>query len=204
MVCNNCEANRYIIMFLSVIILFGCLIFYKGLLDYANLKRDYFGVKRELKQCEKQLKEYGDQVGYQIGLIHSFRKENSLLTNEIVRLSDELEQFITNPMSWVAENYQSYNLEATAYSPTVDQCDDTPFIAASGKFVDDWTIAVSQNMRKDGWGFGKFVYIPDHNKFYKINDVMNKRFTKRVDIFMWDRQEATDFGFCDIDVYLLN
>jgi 3D (Asp-Asp-Asp) domain-containing protein len=143
-------------------------------------------------------------VGYFDQRIERLLHEKIELTEEIVELQYKLEEFTTDPMSWIRDNYEKYNCEVTAYSPSVDECDDTPFIAASGREVDDWTIAVSQNMRKDGWNFGDFIYIPDHNKFYKINDVMNRRYTKRVDIFRWTKKEARDFGFCELDMYLIN
>lgn len=202
--CNKCDSKLNSIIMLMTIVILGACVFGSFLKHYSNLKLETYTLKQELEQCRKQLSEYNERLKYQINLVNDFRHENSILTNDIINLTNKLDEFTTNPISWIMNNYKSYNLEVTAYSPTIDQCDSTPFIAASGQYVDDWTIAVSQNMRKDGWGFGKFVYIPDHNKFYKINDVMNKRFTKRVDIFMWDRGDAHNFGFCDLDMYLIN
>ena len=144
--------------------------------------------------------EYEEHMAYQEKLINSYIYEKSLLNQEVV----SLRHVISDPLSWVLENYEAYNLEATAYSPSVDECDSTPFINASGQYVNDFDVAVSQNMRKDGWDFGKFIYIPDHDKFYKIADVLNKRFTRRIDIFKWEKEDAINFGFCELEVYLID
>lgn len=150
---------------------------------YEELQEDYGCLNIQYSRCQHEIQELCETIMY---------------------LEEQLKEMQTNPLSWIKKNYQVYNLEVTAYSPSVDECDSTPFIAASGESVDDNTVAVSQNMRKDGWDFGKFIYIPDHGKFYKINDVMNKRYTERIDIFKWTKQEAKDFGFCNVDVYLIN
>lgn len=199
--CKRCEYKIKIIIKLVFLIIIVSIFFFKNLRDISELKKKCWVLDDSLKQHKEALIECQEQLNYELTLSNSIRQENGLITTEIVRLQYELHEMRTNPISWIKDNYKSYNLEATAYSPSVDECDDTPFIAASGESVDDFTIAVSQNMRKNGWDFGEFVYIPDHDHFYKINDVMNKRFTKRVDIFKWTKEEARNFGFCDLDVY---
>lgn len=201
MYCERCEYKNKTIIMLVFLIIIGSLFFFKNLRDISELKKRYWVLSGALKQHKEALIECQEQLNYELTLRDSIRQENGLITTEIVRLQYELHEMRTNPMSWIKDNYKSYNLEVTAYSPSVDECDDDPFIAASGEFVDDFTVAVSQNMRKNGWDFGEFVYIPDHNKFYKINDVMNKRFTKRIDVFKWTKAEAKHFGFCNLDVY---
>lgn len=203
--CQKCKSNTVtIILFLMCIVvlllmLFGCFIS-----KYVELKKYCWDLEKDLKQVQYELSVSEAHVEHQNKTIEECNIEKIELSEEIFRLRAKLEQFTNDPVSWIRENYKSYNLEITAYSPSVDECDSDPFIAASGKYVDDWTIAVSPNMRKEGWDFGDFVYIPDHYKFYKINDVMNSRYTKRVDVFLWTKQEANDFGFCDVDVYLID
>ena len=199
--CKETLVNKILVVVIVVILLSTLFKLFK---DYSVLKKKYDLLKVELKECEDLVWECEEQMGYQERVINSHLYEKDILNQEIVCLKAEINQITENPISWIRENYKSYNLEVTAYSPSVDECDSTPFIAASGESVDDYTIAVSQNMRKNGWDFGKFAYIPDHDKFYKINDVMNKRYTKRVDIFMWEKEAAKGFGFCDLDIYLLN
>ena len=81
----------------------------------------------------------------------------------------------------------------TAYNPEVEQCDADPFIAASLRRVRPGTIAVSRDLFDAGWVFGKKVRI-DGIGIFEINDLMNARYEKRIDIFMWDRSQAVSFG----------
>ena len=81
----------------------------------------------------------------------------------------------------------------TAYNPTSDQCDDDPMVAASMRKVRPGTIAVSRDLFDQGWVFGRKVRIEGLGIF-EINDLMNKRFSKRVDVFMWDEDQARAFG----------
>lgn len=90
----------------------------------------------------------------------------------------------------------------TAYNPTTDQCDDDPLIAASMRKVRQGTIAVSRDLFDQGWVFGRKVRIEGLGIF-EINDLMNKRFTQRIDIFMWDENEARQFGKKNIRAALL-
>lgn len=91
----------------------------------------------------------------------------------------------------------------TAYNPTTDQCDDDPLIAASMRKVRAGTIAVSRDLFDQGWVFGRKVRIEGLGIF-EINDLMNKRFTQRIDIFMWDEGAARQFGKRNIKAALLD
>ncbi|MDC0336448.1 3D domain-containing protein [Pseudodesulfovibrio sp.] len=90
----------------------------------------------------------------------------------------------------------------TAYNPTTDQCDDDPLIAASMRKVRLGTIAVSRDLFDQGWVFGRKVRIEGLGIF-EVNDLMNKRFTQRIDIFMWDEDQARQFGKKNIKAALL-
>nr|WP_321259671.1 hypothetical protein [uncultured Pseudodesulfovibrio sp.] len=90
----------------------------------------------------------------------------------------------------------------TAYNPTTDQCDADPLIAASMRKVRSGTIAVSRDLFDQGWVFGRKVRIEGYGIF-EINDLMNKRFTQRIDIFMWDEGQARSFGKKNIKAALL-
>lgn len=85
------------------------------------------------------------------------------------------------------------NVTVTAYNPVEDQCDEDPLIAASMRKVREGTIAVSRDLFDQGWVFGKKVRIEGLGIF-EINDLMNKRYSKRIDIFMWDEGKARQFG----------
>ncbi|QJB56211.1 3D domain-containing protein [Pseudodesulfovibrio sp. zrk46] len=90
----------------------------------------------------------------------------------------------------------------TAYNPTTAQCDEDPLIAASMRKVRSGTIAVSRDLFDQGWVFGRKVRIEGYGIF-EINDLMNKRFTQRIDIFMWDENQARQFGKKNIKAALL-
>ena len=76
----------------------------------------------------------------------------------------------------------------TAYSSTVDQCDSTPFITASGTHVHDGTIAA--NFLR----FGTKVKFPAlfGDKIFIVEDRMKSNY--KVDIWFPTRQEALQFG----------
>jgi 3D (Asp-Asp-Asp) domain-containing protein len=78
----------------------------------------------------------------------------------------------------------------TAYSSTVDQCDDTPFITANGTHVRDGIVAA--NWLK----FGTRVRIPEMygDKVFIVTDRMHPRFDDRLDIWMAERSDAIKFG----------
>lgn len=77
---------------------------------------------------------------------------------------------------------------ATAYSSTVDQCDSSPFITASGVHVHDGTIAA--NFLR----FGAKVKFPAlfGDKIFTVEDRMKSN--HKIDIWFPTRQEALNFG----------
>ena len=77
--------------------------------------------------------------------------------------------------------------EVTAYSSTVDQCDDTPFITASGKRVGYGIIACPRH-----FPFGTKVLIED--KVYTCEDRMHQDYVNRFDIWFDSRESALEFG----------
>lgn len=81
----------------------------------------------------------------------------------------------------------------TIYRPVKSQTDNTPDITASGYKInlrnpsEHKIIAVSRDLKRDGWDFGKRVKIDGAGKLdgiYTIQDLMNKRFTKRIDVLV--------------------
>lgn len=79
----------------------------------------------------------------------------------------------------------------TGYSSTTWQTDDSPFITASGKYVEDGIIA--NNMLP----FGTQVRIPElyGDKIFVVEDRMNSRKSHyHVDVWFEDYHQAKDFG----------
>jgi len=87
----------------------------------------------------------------------------------------------------------------TAYSSTVDQTDDTPFITANGTMVRDGIIAA--NFLR----FGTKVRFPSlyGEKVFDVTDRMHERFSDRVDIWMETREEAVQFGVKRVEIEVL-
>lgn len=82
----------------------------------------------------------------------------------------------------------------TAYNAEVAQTDSTPFITASNKRVREGIVALSRDLERDyGLTWGDKVYIIGIGEF-EFQDRMNRRFKKRVDIFMWSKRRALKFG----------
>lgn len=89
-----------------------------------------------------------------------------------------------------SEIYHSYMVTVTAYSPSSNETDNTPNkTALLQKPVPGWTCAVSRDLMDY---LGKRVYI-DGLGVRKINDLMNKRYEKRIDLCM-GKKEAIEFG----------
>ncbi len=89
-------------------------------------------------------------------------------------------------------------VQATAYSSHTGQTDSTPFLAAWNNHIRPGMkiIAVSRDLiTKYGLGNGKKVRIQGLPGYYTVRDKMNKRYTKRIDIYMGiDRRKALRWG----------
>src|SRR3990167_5924685 len=78
----------------------------------------------------------------------------------------------------------------TAYSSSVDETDDTPFITASGKHVRDGIVATNF------LPFGTKIKIPSlyGDKIFVVEDRMHPRKKQQIDIWFPERWQAVDFG----------
>jgi 3D (Asp-Asp-Asp) domain-containing protein len=92
------------------------------------------------------------------------------------------------------ERVRSVPVTLTAYSSTEDQCNEEPHITASNRPVRIGIIAVSFDIMEElGLTFGQRVLIPGHGLF-QVQDRMNRRWHRRVDIWHNDREAAMLFG----------
>lgn len=89
----------------------------------------------------------------------------------------------------------------TAYTSSVDETDDDPFVTASGKIVRAGTLACPSK-----YGFGTVVEIQGER--YTCEDRMNKRYrdTNRFDIWTETKKEAYQWGKKElfVKIYLNN
>lgn len=89
---------------------------------------------------------------------------------------------------------------ATAYSSTLDQTDNTPFITAWGTRVRDGIIAANF------LPFGTVVRIPDlfGEKVFVVEDRMHSRFPNRIDLWFPTREEALEFGAQRVKIEIIS
>ena len=82
-------------------------------------------------------------------------------------------------------------VEATAYTSTAAQTDNSPFVTASGKRVREGTLAANF------LPFGTRVRLPDHfgNKEFVVEDRLAPRFNNRVDVWFSEYGQAIQFGY---------
>lgn len=89
---------------------------------------------------------------------------------------------------------KTYTVVATAYSSTVDQCDSTPCITASGLNVCNQGLenVIAANFLP----FGTKVKIPElyGDKIFTVEDRMNPRYDYRIDLWKTSRNRAISFG----------
>ena len=83
-----------------------------------------------------------------------------------------------------------WEMTVTAYSSTEDQTDSSPYLTAMGTVVEDGIVATNS------LPFGTRVKIPDifGDKIFIVEDRMNRRFRRRLDVWMPNRAKAQNFG----------
>lgn len=85
---------------------------------------------------------------------------------------------------------QTIKIPITAYSSEVGQTDSTPFITASGSMVHCGIVAANF------LPIGTRVRFPElfGNEVFVVEDRMNVRYNKRIDIWMEETADAKNFG----------
>ncbi len=128
--------------------------------------------------------------------------ELATLHNTITYLMDEQAdlraKLLDHGYTVVSGGEVALNVVATGYSSTPWQTDDTPFITASNTSVRHGIVALSRDMlqRYDDdapFRFGDTVHITGIGN-YEIEDSMNRRWRKRLDIWFENSAAAREFG----------
>jgi 3D (Asp-Asp-Asp) domain-containing protein len=91
-----------------------------------------------------------------------------------------------------------FPVTVTAYSSTPDQTDSTPFLTASNRRVRPGIVALSRDLLREytpgaPFMFGDEVEIRGVGVF-TVEDTMNPRYEKRVDIWFTSRNQARQWG----------
>jgi len=88
----------------------------------------------------------------------------------------------------------------TSYNNDIDQTDDTPNVTASNRPVREGMVAVSRDFLSYVT-YGDLIYVNCFDRWFIVDDTMNKRFTKRIDIFLFDRKESLKINKkCDVKI----
>ena len=138
-------------------------------------KYEIDGLKHDLDVLEKQL------TSGNVSLRMASKKINAL-QGALSQCDDKLTQ----------HEKDIHNVTVTMYQPVPSQTDDTPNITADGTVIkvdrasEYRYVAVSQNMLIKNGGFlnfGDYVWVDAGKKsgVYQVRDVMNRRFTDRID-----------------------
>ncbi|MEK7167531.1 MAG: hypothetical protein AAB791_00850 [Patescibacteria group bacterium] len=121
------------------------------------------------------------------------------LSQPIIYDTNDIEETSRLPEADWKKPRKKIRVAITAYSSTVDQCDGDPFTTANGKRVKDGIVA--GNFLR----FGTKIKIPElyGDKIFSVEDRMNPRYDKRIDIWMETREEAKKFGvkYVEIEIY---
>jgi len=86
------------------------------------------------------------------------------------------------------------NLKITAYANRVKETDNSPNITRSGRMVYEGSAAVSQDLWNKEIFFGDILYVEKLDRYFVVEDTMNIRLTKRIDIFTYNYKMSD--GLC--------
>ncbi|QUM75740.1 3D domain-containing protein [Moritella sp. 24] len=99
---------------------------------------------------------------------------------------------------------QSLKVTASAYTSSVGETDSTPNLAAWGDILEPGmkSIAVSRDLLKMGLTHNQEVRIEGFDGTYRVLDKMNKRWEKKIDIYMGnDVKKARQWGKQEVVIY---
>ena len=106
-----------------------------------------------------------------------------------------------------SEPDHSLEVTATAYTSSPGETDSTPTLAAWGDTLEPGmkAIAVSRDLIKMGLKHGAKVSIDGLSGEYIVLDKMNKRWKKKIDIYMGlDKKAAKEWGKKKVVIHLDN
>lgn len=109
---------------------------------------------------------------------------------EAVAAQNENRLYGELPEAIDAQPKQTFKIVTTAYSSEVGQTDSTPFTTASGTTVRRGVVAANF------LPIGTKVRLPDlfGDEVFVVEDRMNARYDKRIDIWMEETADAKNFG----------
>lgn len=123
-------------------------------------------------------------------------RANADLALEVENISNQFRSFGQLPKSGEREPAYTITVPATAYNSLPGQTDDTPFTTASGTTTRHGVLAANF------LPIGTRVKIPQiyGDDIFIVEDRMNARYNKRVDIWMENYDDAIQFGYKNIEI----
>jgi 3D (Asp-Asp-Asp) domain-containing protein len=124
---------------------------------------------------------------------------NLILSFIVLFLPNEFKNEEERIDEYVSTATPSEVVTVTTYTPSIEECDSTPLITASGFKISERNpkrhriVAVSRDLKRK-YKFGTKLRIKGAGKYdgtYTVRDVMNKRFRKRIDILVGKRDKQT-------------
>lgn len=114
----------------------------------------------------------------------------------IAAMQNQLKPYGTLPESDLRGPSYTMTVPSTAYTSDPAETDDTPFITASGTTVRHGVVAANF------LPIGTRIKIPDYygDQVFIVEDRMNARYYKRVDIWMETKSEAYSWGVRNITI----
>lgn len=125
------------------------------------------------------------------------------------------ERIVEVPPSLVINVPQKYDLTGTEYIKRVfndititsynnhaNQTDNTPNITSTNRLVRENMVAISPDFLNKGLiKYGDLIYVDCMKQWYVVEDVMNSKFEKRLDIFLFNKTESLKINKkCNIEV----
>jgi 3D (Asp-Asp-Asp) domain-containing protein len=140
----------------------------------------------------------------QTGNLHKvsqLQKETIELQKEIIEALREQIKTLQGRLRHL-EATRSVQVTVTAYTACPTETNNDPGRTASMVKPRPGIIAVSRDLFDAGWTFGSKVYLEGIG-IYEIQDLMNQRFEKRLDVFIGSKKQAKQFGIKQTKALLL-
>lgn len=144
-------------------------------------------------------------ISFSIGATLAFSIADKRPKEIIVEIPESL--VVTVPQKYNLTNTEYVkrvlnNIQITSYNNHANQTDDTPNITATNRPVRENMVAASPDLLNKGIiHYGDLVYIDCMKQWYVVEDTMNRRFERRLDIFLFDKNESLKINKkCNIEV----
>ena len=117
-----------------------------------------------------------------------------LQVNRMVQEFCEIEEEESVPDKTIEDFLSPITVQVSAYNPTKKQCGSNPLITASNQRVHNGIIALSRDLEEEfELKFGDRIILEGLGEF-EFQDRMHPKWERKVDIFMWNKKEAIEFG----------